>query len=177
MTLSRPLQWLLALAVLASLLAALQDTPEPTPHKSPGIEIAHRARGATADKAQASAAWPKLPPSIDDPAWPQLTGRALYAWQAPPPAPPKSVALPKPLVLPPPAPPVETVPVAPRFPYKLIGQLEDQGQRIAILEGSNGLLTATADKLIDGQWQVVAVNHTGLDVRWVSNGQILKIGY
>jgi hypothetical protein len=67
--------------------------------------------------------------------------------------------------------------VAPRFPYKLIGQLEDQSQRIALLEDSKGTLSATADKLIDGQWQVVTVGNTGLDVRWLPNGQILRIGY
>ena len=186
MSLSRPLRWLLALTLVATLWVALQDAPEPALRKPPGLAGAAPERSRAAGRAAPAAALPLSPAAsaTPDTVWPQPKEGARYAWQNPPP-PPAALPPPKPITAPPPpataAPePItvaDTAPRAPSFPYKLIGQFEDEGQKSALLSDHRGAFPAVPDQVIDQQWKVIAVNNTGLDVVWLPNGQILKIGY
>jgi hypothetical protein len=116
-----------------------------------------------------------------DAAWPQPTGDARDGWQAPPAPRPAATPLPPPKrnpieAAPPPAAP-NPVPSAPSFPYKLIGQFEDQGQKFALLADSRSTIPVLRDQVIDRHWKVVAIDTAGLDVTWLPTGQTLKISY
>ena len=100
----------------------------------------------------------------DRSAWAPVTPAQLAAWQPLPPPPP-----PPP---PPRAPVVAAAPVAPPFPYELIGRLEEPGddgkpRPVAFLAGPNRSLGVHAGEVIDGQWRVEQIGPTGLSLTWL----------
>ncbi len=68
---------------------------------------------------------------------------------------------------PPAAAPVAPAPVAPApvFPYRALGQLQQDGERIAFLEGPQGPMLARAGASIAGDWVVDAISESTLQVR------------
>lgn len=63
---------------------------------------------------------------------------------------------------PPAAAPVTPAPV---FPYRALGQMQQDGERIAFLEGPQGPMLARAGASIAGDWVVDAISETTLQVR------------
>lgn len=97
-------------------------------------------------------------------AWAPVTPAQLAAWQPPPP--------PAPPPPPPRAPVAAAAPMAPPFPYQLIGRLEEPGddgkpRAVAFLSGPNRSLGVHAGEVIDGQWRVEQVGATGLSLTWL----------
>lgn len=174
---ARALRWLLGVTLLASIWATFQESPDQVAHKFPAAASRSASSGGSAPASQMLPIWPQVPKSLDDTPWPKLTEPSLLAWQTPTPAPPKPVVLSKPMVLPPQPVPVNPLPVSPRFPFKLIGQLEDQGLRTALLEDGTGTHSAITGKVINGQWKVISVSADGMEVIWIPSGKVLKIGY
>jgi len=121
------------------------------------------ARGAstkpTKPTALQSVPAPELHSSARAP-WPRASDAQFLAWMppAPPPPPPP----------PPPGPPPP--PVAPPLPYQLIGRLvepDEHGERpVALLASPARTLAVHAGDVIDGQWQVDAINDTSLTLTW-----------
>jgi len=97
-------------------------------------------------------------------AWAPVTPPQLAAWQPLPPPPP-----PPP---PPRAPVAAAAPMAPPFPYQLIGRLEEPGddgkpRPVAFLSGPNRSLGVHAGEVIDGQWRVEQIGPAGLGLTWL----------
>jgi hypothetical protein len=54
---------------------------------------------------------------------------------------------------------------APVFPYRALGQMQQDGERIAFLEGPHGPMLARAGASIAGDWVVDAISESTLQVR------------
>lgn len=164
-----PRQWLMGggLAVtLAATLWAAQSGDDDSDAAQPVAGASHRdataadtsttARSpAPKPAAQQTAPAPELHSSARAP-WPRASDAQFLAWMppAPPPPPPP----------PPPAPPAP--PVAPPLPYQLIGRLVEDDRPVALLASPTRTLAVRAGDVIDGQWQVDAVNDTSLALTW-----------
>ena len=91
--------------------------------------------------------------------WAPAPDTQFAAW-APPPPPPAPRA--EKVVAPPPP-----APVAPPFPYQIIGSLLEGQQMQAFLASPTRSLNVRAGEVIDGQWRVDAVSASGLALTWL----------
>jgi len=167
-----PRQWLLggglAITLAATMWAAqsgdddgdaAQAVAGASRRDVPTADVHADARGPNTASAKTTtphdAPVPELHASARAP-WPRASDAQFLAWMppAPPPPPPP----------PPPAPPAP--PVAPPLPYQLIGRLVEDDRPVALLASPTRTLAVHAGDVIDGQWQVDAVNDTGLALTW-----------
>ena len=65
----------------------------------------------------------------------------------------------------------------PKFPYTLIGRIDDAGQVHALLEGPQATLGVKAQDVVDGQWRIDSIGPTGLSVIWLPGGQRQLLAY
>jgi type IV secretory pathway VirB10-like protein len=161
-----PRQIALAAALAATLAAtwwvAQREEIDAAPQQVP----AHSVRPTRPARAAASVPPPPAPGSwarVERTPWPEAPQAQFAAW-GPPPPPPAPPA-------PPPPPSVAEAPVAPAFPYQLIGRLEEGGVSLALLSAGNRSLNAKAGDVIDGQWRVERVGPTGLGLLWLPGQQ------
>ncbi len=169
----RQLAWSVALAVTvaATLWAAQMEDDD----GSVVVPSQAKARPARPSSAAAPAPLPPTLPTnwapVERAPWPAPPQAQLAAWA--PPAPPPA----------PPAPPSLGVrdepqaPVAPSFPYQLIGRLEEGGVSRALLAGGSRSLSAKAGDVIDGQWRVEQVRPSGLSLIWLPGQQPQTINF
>ena len=162
-------QGLLAAALLAALGATLwaSQSGDDDGAAKPVAGSSRRAATAPAAKAlprEAGAAQIQMPPVTDwqpvqRPPWAPVAESQFAAWSPPPPPPaPRVVNSP---------PPPPAAPVAPAFPYQIIGSLRDGVGTQVFLAGPNRSLNARAGEVIDGQWRVDQVSATGLSLTWL----------
>lgn len=156
-------QALLAAALLASLGATLWASQS---GDDDGVvqPVAGSSRRAAAPAAKAVPSQASVPTVTDwqpvqRPPWAPVADSQFAAWSPPPPPP-----APRVVNGPPPPPPA---PVAPTFPYQIIGSLLDGGSRQIFLAGPNRSLNARAGEVIDGQWRVDQVSATGMSLTWL----------
>lgn len=164
-----PRQIALAAALAATLAATLwlaQQDDEDAQTVVPLARASRATRAAPAPAVPASAP-PLSAQALQRPPWPEAPAAQLAAWSAPPPPPP------------PPAPPpaAAQAPVAPPFPYQLIGRLEQGGVSQALLAGASRSLSAKPGDVIDGQWRVERVEATGLVLTWLPGKQSQTINF
>lgn len=95
-------------------------------------------------------------------AWPEPDPEALAAWSAP--APP-----------PPPAAPAPQRPVAPPFPYKWIGRLDDGQAAQALLSGPQRSFGARAGEVLDGRWRIERIAASHLELTWLPTGDPVAV--
>ena len=94
--------------------------------------------------------------------WADAPVAQFAAWAPPPPpAPPPAPRVEKVVAPPPPA------PVAPPFPYQIIGSLSEGQQMQAFLASPTRSLNVRVGEVIDGQWRVDAVSASGLALTWL----------
>ena len=163
-----PRQIALATALAATLAATLwlaQQDDEDAQTVVPLARASRATRAAPAPAVPASA--PLSAQALQRPPWPEAPAAQLAAWSAPPPLPP------------PPAPPpaAAQAPVAPPFPYQLIGRLEQGGVSLALLAGASRSISAKPGDVIDGQWRVERVEATGLALTWLPGKQPQTINF
>ena len=106
---------------------------------------------------------------VERTAWAPAADPQFAAWMPPPPPP-----APREVKGPPPPPPV---PVAPPFPYQIIGSLVENGQAQAFLASSTRNLNARAGEVIDGQWRVDQVSATGIALTWLPGSLKQQIAF
>ena len=171
MKLSPRLRWALVLTVLACLGVALTDAPDQTPVRPANAarRVVTRPAAGSASTA-APAAWPDRPTRTDPSPWPTADAHALAAWSPAAPSaasatPPRFAAT---TALPASATP--PAPVAPPFPYQLIGRFDDGGASQALLLGATQTLGVRAGDVVDGQWRVEAVDGAGVSLTWIPAG-------
>lgn len=154
----------LALSLLASLWAMQSPADDAV---VPAVAASRRPAPAARPPAALALSWP-APPAARS-AWPP--GRPSAAWGQ---APQRQR-----MAEPPPSrdePPVEAgPPPAPRFPYQLIGRIDDGALAQALLTSDRRTLGVKAQDVIDGQWRVDAVDARGLTVTWLPGGQTLTL--
>jgi len=92
--------------------------------------------------------------------WAPIESVAAWSPPPPPPPPPPPVA-----VVTSPAPP--PAPVAPSFPYQLIGRLDSGGVSQALMSGDYRSLSVKAGDVIDGQWRIDRVNANSVSMTWL----------
>jgi hypothetical protein len=165
-------QWLLGLGLALTLAATLWSALSPDSDEVLAKPVAGERRAAAAP-AYRSATGPASAIStasaeplvatnwaaVEREPW-AVPANAYYAAWAPPPPPPA----PKQVVAPPPPPPE---PVAPPFPYQLIGRLVEGNQAQALLAGPQRSLAVKAGDVVDGQWRVDQVTERGLNLTWL----------
>lgn len=157
--------WLLGGALALTLAATLWSALSPDADQALAQPVAGERR-ATAPQARPSAAASAAEPlvatnwaAVERQAWKLPENGYFAAWAPPPPPPaPKQVAAP-------PQPPA--APVAPPFPYQLIGRLVEGEQALALLAGPQRSLAVKAGDVVDGQWRVDQVNERGLSLTWL----------
>lgn len=167
-----PRQIALASALAATLAATLWLAQQEG--EDEGV-VTPPARAGRASRPAPSAATTTLPSAplsaltLQRPPWPVAPAAQLAAWSAPPP--------PAPPPAPPPTAAVAQVPVAPPFPYQLIGRLEQGGVSQALLAGTSRSISAKPGDVIDGQWRVERVEATGLALTWLPGQQTQTINF
>lgn len=167
-------QWVLGVALVASLAAtfwAAQSGDDPAAAVQPvagnsrraavpaAVAVAVVGAASAADLAQLPTDWQPVQRKV----WAAPPDAQFAAW-APPPPPPAPPAVKAP-------PFVAPAPVAPAFPYQIIGSLVQNGQTQAFLASPTRSLNARAGEVIDGQWRVDQVSATGITLTWLP-GQI-----
>jgi hypothetical protein len=86
-------------------------------------------------------------------------------WEPPPPPPAPRAAAPARAFVGP------TVPAVPPFGYTLVGRVEEGVTARAVLHSDLRSLSVAAGDVIDGQWQVEAVEATQLTLVWMPTRQ------
>ena len=163
-------QWVLGTALVAALAAtfwaAQSDGDDAAAAAQPVAGSSRRAAApgaVTGAGAKTASAAEQLAPTDWQPVqrkpWAAPPDAQFAAWAPPPPPPP-----PPEVKGPPPVPPA---PVAPPFPYQIIGSLVESGQTQVFLAGPSRSLNARAGEVIDGQWRVDQVSATGLSLTWL----------
>jgi hypothetical protein len=112
----------------------------------------------------APAAWPAERAARGSQPWPFDAERAA-AWVPPP---PPVIAVPVVQV----APEVQAplAPVAPPFPYTMIGRVEDGNVVHAMLGSAQRTLAVRAQDVIDGQWRIETIGGNALTLIWLPGG-------
>ncbi|MEJ6007978.1 hypothetical protein WG899_20700 [Paucibacter sp. AS339] len=158
----------LLLSLLATAWVSYQDDAEPEGLARPVASSrrdpvpASGARTTAAKSASEVSAEPLTVATWSPPergAWQTVGDKQLAAWAPPPPPPPPKV------VAPPPAPPAP--PMAPAFPYQLLGRLVEGEQAQALLAGPNRSLAVKVGDVVDGQWRVDEVHERGINLTWL----------
>lgn len=165
-----PGQIALAAALAATLAATLwleQQDDEDEVAAVPPARASRAVRLAPSPAALSSASLSAQ--ALQRPPWPEAPVAQLAAWSAPPPPPPAPA--------PPPAATAAQAPVAPPFPYQLIGRLEQGGVSQALLAGTSRSISAKPGDVIDGQWRVERVEATGLALTWLPGQQTQTINF
>ncbi|MBT9492836.1 MAG: hypothetical protein IV107_10920 [Paucibacter sp.] len=162
--------WLLGTALALTLAATLWSALSPDADEALAQPVAGERRTAapapsTASRrpaAAASAAEPLVATNwatVERSVWAVPENGYFAAWGPPPPPPaPKQVAV---------APQPPAAPVAPSFPYQLIGRLVEGDQALALLAGPQRSLAVKAGDVVDGQWRVEQVTERGLSLTWL----------
>jgi hypothetical protein len=156
-------QWLLGAALVAALAATFWAAQSDDDTAAAVQPVAGSSRRAAVPVAKAASAADVLTPTDWKPVqrqpWAAVADAQFAAWAPPaPPPPPPEVKGPPP---PPPA------PVAPPFPYQIIGSLAQGGQTQAFLASPSRSLSARVGEVIDGQWRVDQVSASGLALTWL----------
>jgi hypothetical protein len=69
-------------------------------------------------------------------------------------------------------------PPKPKFPYQLVGLLQEENTMWAWLTGSSGNTRAVAqNQMLDGIWRVENVNPDGISVRHMNTSYVLDVPY
>jgi hypothetical protein len=105
--------------------------------------------------------------------WPALDAQARSAWGE---AAPLAAAAPQPPPAPAAAAEEPQPPVAPPFPYQLVGRLTDSRPR-AILNNAQRSAVVGVGEVVDGQWRVDAVEPGGLRLTYLPLGQSQFIAF
>ena len=96
--------------------------------------------------------------------WVSVTPAELSAWSPPPPPAP-------PTAPPPPPPQVAAAPMAPPFPYQLIGRMDEgsasKPQAVVFLSSPVRSAAVRTGELLDGQWRVDQIGPAGITVTWM----------
>ena len=66
-------------------------------------------------------------------------------------------------------------PVAPPFPYKWIGRLDDGQVAQALLSGPQRSFGARAGEVLDGRWRIERVAATKLALTWLPTGDPVAV--
>ena len=154
----------LAITIAATLWASqMGDGDEAKPVAGAGSRApANAAPKLTGKQAEAPVRQAASLSAVPRAPWPAASAAQLAAWMPTPPPPP------------PPPPPMTAqqpvAPVAPLLPYRLIGRLEEDGIAKALLAGPMRTLSVQAGDVIDQQWQVDAVNESGLALTYKPTG-------
>lgn len=162
---NRRLLWTALLGTLGA--SAWMAAHEPEAADVVAVQRPQSRESARAAAPPGSVSWPPPPQARSSEPWAFEAGQGL-AWSvpAPPPAPaPVAVAPVPPAVV---AEPVE--PVAPAFPYVLVGRVEDGPVVHALFSGPTQSLSVKALDVIDGQWRVDSVDSRGVSLTWLPGG-------
>ena len=170
----------LALTLAATLWSALRpDVDEalvkPVAGERRSSALATSAAPRRPAAAAASAAEPLVATNwaaVERSVWALPENGYFAAWAPPPPPPPPPA--PKQVAAPPQPP---AAPVAPPFPYQLIGRLVEGDQALALLAGPQRSLAVKAGDVVDGQWRVDQVNERGLSLTWLPAELIQTISF
>lgn len=146
-------------APVAARTRAAAAAPGPAPQRAAGYSNRDPARGtATA----AAASWPSRWQRDAESNWPDLTSPARAAWSAPP--------------APPPLPAATTTaaaerPVAPPFPYTLIGRWADEAvgseRTLLLLAGPLRVQTVAPGDVLDGAWRIDLADGTAVTATYL----------
>jgi hypothetical protein len=93
--------------------------------------------------------------------WTALEAEALASWSPPPPAATPAARSASA------AAEAASTPRAPPFPYKWIGRLEQDGSAVALLDGPQRSLGASAGQVLDGQWRIDRVGEERVEITWL----------
>lgn len=146
----KPRHFLLALALLATLVAAFWPQPQ-EPAGVTGSEIV----GAVAQRQRKPAAEPQAQGAREDSRLRPMRGDLFPAqtWRPPPPPPPKQAPLP-----PPP-------PVAPPLPFQYLGRWKEDGRDVIFLAQGNRVLKAQVGDALSG-WHLDQATDDALTFTW-----------
>lgn len=149
-----------ALAITLAATGWLAFTADESEPPLPAVAAAPRAAAARPEAPAAPAAPAEtLPRNLAG--WPLPEPLAAAAWGEPVPAPPQA-----PVQHAGPAPEP-----APDPPWRLLGMESDGAVRRAFLLAGAKTVVARAGDLLDGQWQVVAIEDHGVTLRWTDGEQ------
>lgn len=166
-------QWLLGAALLAALAATFWAAQSDDDAAAAVQPVAGSNRRAAVSVAKAASAADVVAPTDWQPVqrkiWTAPSDSQFAAW-APPPPPPA----PREVKGPPPPPPA---PVAPPFPYQIIGSLVENGLAQAFLASPSRSLNARTGDVIDGQWRVDQVSATGIALTWLPGSLKQQIAF
>jgi len=143
-----------ALAVTLALTAWLAAQPDEVAVVAPVVPKPRPIRAA---------APPPAPAGRERQDWPEPEPAALAAWSAP-------VTL-----APPPAASMPQRPVAPPFPYKWIGRLDDGEAVQALLSGPQRSFGARAGEVLDGRWRIEKVAASQMELTWLPTGDTVAV--
>lgn len=164
----------LLLAVLLALLAARIAWPPSSPAASELVEAVVRAPLSSAAPASVKeVAWTSLLPEAND-----LAGDAFGVRPPPlpvaPPTPLPPVAMAK--VLPAPVQPLAVPPtVAPVVPFQVLGTWDDGKAPGVFLTGPSGVEIARKGMMLEGQYQVVSVSPTQVELLEVTTRRAVQL--
>ena len=146
----KPRQFLLALALLATLVAAFW----PQPQEQAGV-TGSEVVGAVAQRQRKPAAVPRAQGARADSQLGAMRGNLFPAqtWRPPPPPPPKQAPLP-----PPP-------PVAPPLPFQYVGRWKEDGKDVIFLAQGNRVLKAQVGDALSG-WHLDQATDDALTFTW-----------
>lgn len=137
--------------------AVVQPTAGPRRAAPATVSTAATAKAQAATSNQPAAAALDWTPVARQP-WAETKDAQFAAWAPPPPPPPPPAAK---------GPAVVAPPVAPAFPYQLIGRLVEGAQTQGLLSGPNRSLAVKAGDVVDGQWRIDQVTEQGLKLTWL----------
>ena len=149
----KPRQLMLALALVATVVAAFWPQPE----KKAGVvgTAVPDVVGAVAKREHKPAAVPQAQAAPEDGRLGAMRGNLFPAqtWRRPPPPPPKQVPLP-----PPP-------PVAPPLPFQYLGRWKEDGKDVIFLVQGNRVLKAQVGDALSG-WHLDQATDDALTFTW-----------
>ena len=190
MKISANLRWFLLLTLGASLLVFLQDE-EPAKKTGPAAK-SPRVQPYPTSEATGEAGLQL--PDLQVSEWPRRRVASDYGWE-PVPAPPEPT--PK-VVTPSPPPVVESAklitlaptpvqpltlpaepgpPPKPKFPYQMVGLLQEENAVWAWLVGASGTRAVVQNQVLDGDWRVEAIGPGGMSVRHLKTDYAIQITY
>lgn len=156
--------------------AALADVQRAPPAAPAGWNAAAQAAAATRAAppvAARLAATPAAPSTVTSPPprdtvrapWPPLAAAALAAWTPPPSARP----------LPPPPAASQPAPPPPAFPYRWIGQLEEDGRLRIFVADAQKLWAVGPGEMLGPSWRVDGANADQLQLTWLPTGAAVSV--
>ena len=187
MKISANLRWFLLLTLGASLLVFLQDE-EPAKKTGPA---AKSPRVQPHPKSEATGETGLQLPDLQVSEWPRRRVASDYGWE-PVPAPTPKVVTPSPppvvesakliTLAPTPVQPLTLPaepgpPPKPKFPYQMVGLLQEENAVWAWLVGASGTRAVVQNQVLDGDWRVEAIGPGGMSVRHLKTDYAIQITY